>query len=86
MLATIDVFIKDEGYADIRFITLKSKEWAHKNKFKNSLEHFGKTFCGRSVWRPGLEDGLYHTPVDISKMRTIISKMKRHGLQIESEI
>lgn len=81
-----DVYIKDEGYADVKFISLKAKEWAHKNKVPNSLESFGKEFCGRSVWYPGMKEGLYTVGIKLGKLGSFIKNMKKAGLKIESEI
>jgi len=81
-----DVYIKDEGYADIKFISLKSKEWAHKNQIRNSLAQFGDTFCGEPVWYRGMKKGQYTIGVELSNLKPIIEKMKKSNLIVESEI
>jgi len=81
-----DVYIKNEGYADITFISLKSKEWAHKNNIPNSLESFGDTFCGKPIWYKGMTEGRYTAGVFLSKLKPLISKMKKSNLVVKSEI
>jgi len=81
-----DVYIKDEGYADVKFLSLKAKKWAHENNIPNSLEHFGENFCGKSIWYPGMKEGLYNTSCFLSKLKQLLPKMRKFGLIIESEI
>lgn len=82
----IDVFIKDEGYGDVKFLTDKAKEWAHQNKVSNSLHAFGKTFCGKEVWYPENRKGLYKHGTVLSDLKGLIEDMEDAELIVESEI
>jgi len=85
-LNEVDVYIKDERYAAVKFISLKSKEWANKNKVHNNLEHFGNSFCGCQVWYPGMKEGKYETAVeDMTKLIKLITKMQKSGLKVINE-
>ena len=81
----VDVFIKHEGYAAIKFLTDKSKQWAHDSKVPNSLNEFGDTFCGQPVWNPNTKKGLYTIGVKVSKLKSVVASMKKANLVIESE-
>lgn len=84
-MKTPDVYIKHEGYADIKFLTNKAKETAHKLGIANSLTSFGKTFCGQPVWNPTTKKGLYTIGVKVSALKRICKELKKNGLVIESE-
>ena len=63
-----DVYIKDEGYADVRFVSDKIKQWAYEQKIPNSLASFGKAFCGEPVWNENTKVGLYKIGIKLSKL------------------
>jgi len=86
MTQEYDVYIKDEGYANVTFLSLKSKEWAHKNNIPNSLESFEDTFCGKPIWYKGMTKGQYTAGVFLSKLKPLILKMKKANLIVKSEI
>jgi len=76
-----DVFIKDEGYQDVRFTSQKAKEWAQKNKIPNDWKGISKNYYPKS------KTGLYSRGVKLSKkgINEFISIMKNDGLKVESE-
>ena len=81
-----DIFIKDEGYADVRLHrSQKAKRWCHKNGYENSLTYFGKTWCGEPVWYPGMTKGSYKFAISVDDVPEFIKKAKEAGLTIESE-
>lgn len=86
-----DIFIKDEGYADvILHNNLKAMEWCHFHGYKNSLDTFGKTWAGQLVWYPGMKRGMYKFalyPFALGKMslNSFIKKVKAAGFTVQSE-
>ena len=80
-----DVFIKDEGYADVKLLSLKAKVWAHKYGIPNSLEQFGEEFCGTPVWYPGMQEGMYQCGIKLSALKKVAKAMQKEGLVVESE-
>lgn len=86
----IDVYIKNEGYADVKFLTDKAKNWAHNNEIPNGLLEIlhddETTFCGKPVWTPETKVGLYKTGVKLSCIPGLVKAMKSAGLKVESEI
>lgn len=85
MKTQIDVFIKNEGYADFRFISERSKEVAHKLGIPNSLKSFGDTWCGQPVWNSKNKTGRYKCGINLDSMGKIVLKLQNEGLTIESE-
>lgn len=82
----VDVYVKDEGYGDFKFLTPKAREWANKNQIPNSLEYFGKSFCGMPVWYPGMDDGLYTCGIKRTKISQFVKAAINAGLNVESEM
>lgn len=81
----IDIFIKDEGYGDFKFLTLAAKEWAHENGIPNSLAEFGKEFCGMPVWYPGMKKGQYTCGIRQSKIKKFVKAAISAGLNVDCE-
>jgi len=80
-----DIYIKDEGYADMKFLTQDAKEWAHKMGIPNSLHEFGKEFCEQKVWYPGMEDGLYQYGIKPFTANNLAIIAETDGLVVENE-
>ncbi len=82
----LDIYIKDEGYAEVKFLSKRAKEWACKNGISNSLTEFGDTFCGRKVYIPNRQDGLYQCGVERKHLDILLKKLEKAEMIIESEI
>lgn len=82
----LDIYIKDEGYAAIKFLTLRAKVWAHASGYSNTLRQYGKFFCKKLVWYPGMKEGLYNCGIPVSRVENFIRETKEMGLIIKSEI
>ena len=81
----VDIFVKQEGYHDIKFLTQKAKEWAHEAEIPNALARFGMTFCGKPVWYFGMNEGQYQYGAIESDAIQILRAAHLAGLKIESE-
>ena len=77
-MENIDIYVKDEGYADFRVLTDKAKEICNKNGFKNSLEEFGE-------WSEKKKEGRYSFGVSEKDVFSVIEVMEKEGLTIDSE-
>lgn len=82
----IDVYVKDEGYADIKFLSIEAMEWAYGQGVSNDLLEVGDTFCGKPVWKPGMAAGVFTTAVSPHLLPHIMKAMEIFGLTTESEI
>ncbi len=84
-----DVYIKHEGYADFKFLTVKAKEAAHTLKIPNSLHEFGNEFCGSPVYyndKPKTHTkGLYTCGIKVSYLNKLKKQLEAKGLIVESE-
>ena len=82
----LDVFIKHEGYADIKFLTKKAKDWAVKHSYPNGLAEFAKEgFCGKPVFVSDVQDGMYQLGIDARSVKRVTKQMQAAGLVVESE-
>jgi len=80
-----DVYIKNEGYADLHFCTDKGKLVAFQLGIPNSLAEFGDEFCGSPVWNEKTKKGQYTCGIRISGLKRVYKKLEKAGLVIESE-
>ncbi len=80
-----DVYVKEEGYADLRFITDKAKRVAYKLRIPNSLLQIGDTFCGEPVWTPQNPVGMYQCGYDYENVDFMVKLLRSEGLIVESE-
>jgi len=82
-MPNFDVFIKDEGYQDVRFVSKKAKQWAHKNKIPNDWEGISKDCFDAKTKKMGL----YARSVRLSNkgIHEFISIMENDGLKVASE-
>ncbi len=84
-----DVYVKQEGYGDFKFLTVKAKEVANELKIPNSLHHFGKEFCGMPVYyhdQPKThEKGKYTCGIKLAHIERTTKKLRKAGLVVESE-
>lgn len=85
MNTNVDVYIKDEGYADIKFLTEKAKETANKMGIPNQLLSIGKTFCGQPVWTPETKKGVYSCGLKLTHLKKAVRDLKKNGLTVECE-
>ena len=81
-----DFYIKDEGYAAIKVIATKAKEFCNLNGYDNSLLKFGHKFCGQSVWTPGMKEGMYQFGLKRSTLHIFVNFIKKHGFTVETEL
>jgi hypothetical protein len=80
-----EVYVKNEGYADFRFISDRAKVIAHELQIPNSLAEF-ETFCGQPVWSPESPEGLYKCGFKMGAARRLIRELRSRGLTVETEI
>jgi len=81
-----DIYIKDEGYASVRLHNnLPAMKWCHVMGYQNSLIKFGKEYCGRPVYYPGMNSGMYSFALNESQARAFTKKAKKAGFIVESE-
>lgn len=83
---TTDFYIKDEGYADVKALSNKAKEFSMQQGWDNTLLHIGDKFCGHDVWAPGMTSGLYQFGIRRSQLQDFISFVKLDGFTVESEL
>ena len=81
-----DVFIKDEGYAAVKFLSDKAKEIACELGIPNSLQAFGDTFCGKPIWNKNTKKGMYESSLDLCEVNRAIQVLTDKGLKVETEI
>lgn len=81
----LDVYIKHEGYAAVKFMSPKAKQWACNNRIPNSLDYFGKEFCGSPVWNPETPSGLYNCSLSWAQAAKLTKRMRKEGFIVESE-
>ena len=81
----VDVYVKDEGYADFRFVTDRAKRVAFRLGLNNDLQACGNLYCGKPVWNSDTKVGVYHSGQPVNKVHSIIKQLKERGLVIESE-
>lgn len=80
-----DVYIKDEGFADIKFLTDKAKEVAHRLGIPNQVQSIGDTFCGKPVWNETTKKGIYSCGFGLSDLKKVVKALTDQGLEINSE-
>lgn len=83
----LDLYIKDEGYADVRLITDEAKNWAHKLGFENSLIGItpDDTYYGEKVWNHITKTGPYHFSIATHTIHEFMDVIDASGLNYESE-
>ena len=79
----LDVFVKQEGFADVRFLTEKAKEVAHKLGIPNSWKGIADE---EHTWSPKNPEGRYKCGLDYDDALDLIKDLEKEGLIIESEI
>jgi hypothetical protein len=62
-MPNFDVFIKDEGYQDVRFVSKKAKQWAHKNKIPMIGREFLKIVLMQKLRKWDCMHGLLDFPI-----------------------
>jgi len=81
-----DVFIKNEGYADIRLRSDKIKRFCTEQGFYNQLEQMGDTFCDEPVWTKKSPKGVFHMAVKTRAEAKEVGKyFEENGFKVESE-
>ena len=83
-----DIYIKDEGYMDVRLHrNLKAQEFCHTLGIENSLRAIGKTYCGEPVWVPGYKgnDAMFSFVLKKSQHTLFIKECEKAGLVVCSE-
>ena len=80
-----DVFIKDEGYADIRLQSTKIKQFCTDQGFVNQLESFGDTFCGQPVWSEKSPKGVFKLVAKAHEAKEVANLFEENGFTVESE-
>jgi len=84
---TVDIYVKDEGYASIRFLTKSVKKWASEAKIPNTLDNYKKDgFCGQPIFIKNKQDGLYRIACGKRDMNNIIKHAKKAGFAVDSEL
>ena len=78
-----DVFIKDEGYAAVKFLSDKAKEIADNLGMPNSLQN---SPSWKPVWNKDTKKGSYESCLDLSEVDKVIQILTNKGLKVESEI
>lgn len=82
-----DVYIKDEGYAAVKFLSDKAKEIADSLGIPNHLQEIGDTSaCGNPIWSKNTKKGMYECSFDLCEINKIIQVLTSKGLKVESEI
>jgi len=81
----IDIFIKDEGYAAVKFLSDRAKEVAFSLGISNTLAQFGDTFCGNPVWNETTRKGVYACGFRLSHLKSVVADFEAAGLVIDSE-
>ena len=81
-----DVYIKDEGYAAVKFLSDKAKEIAFSLGIPNCLQDLGDTFCGKPIWNKDTKKGMYECSFDVCEVGKLTQTLTDKGLEIESEI
>lgn len=83
----VDIYIKDEGYADVRLQTVKVKKWAKKQGILNSWDKINK----KIAYSEANPRGLYSFNVDVKngcitkRFQKALDEVKRLRFKIESE-
>jgi len=83
---TTDFYIKDEGYADVKALSTKAKEFSFHEGWDNTLLKIGNKFCGQDVWTPGMTHGMYQFGIRRSQLQDFIEYVKEKGFTVESEL
>lgn len=79
-----DVYIKNEGYADIRLKSDKIKKFAYEQGFENDLEMFD-SWGGEPIWSPETQVGAFKASVDGSAGVEVTKLFESAGFNVESE-
>ncbi len=78
-----DVFIKDEGYAAVKFLSDKAKEIAHSLGISNCLQN---SLSWKSVWNKDTKEGSYESCFEVCEVDKLIGVLTNKGLKVETEI
>lgn len=83
-----DVFIKDEGYAAVKFLSVAAKKLAYESGVSNSLLAVGPTFCDIPCFDPNklnFEDSIYQNGMPVPLSLKLSYYFRSKGLTVESE-
>ena len=80
-----DVYIKDEGFAQVMFLSDRAKDVASALFIPNSLQEFGDTFCDKPVWNEKTRIGVYRCGFKLSYLNAVVKDLKDAGLTVECE-
>lgn len=77
----LDVYIKDERHADVRFLTPRSKRWAH----DNGLENIWSRINDSEAWNPKTGRGIYKTGINILDLPKLMKLLGSTSFLVCSE-
>jgi len=83
-----DIFIKNEGYMDVRaHRNLKVQEFLGGLGINNALLEIGDTYCGEPVWKPGCKskNAMFSFALEERFHDKFVKECEKAGFVVESE-